>query len=34
MEVQLMIAVMGVLTVTAVYFWLIRAKPDQAETVE
>lgn len=31
MEVQVLIGVMGVLTVVAVYFWLVRSKPNQGE---
>jgi hypothetical protein len=32
MEVQLLIGVMGTLTVVAVYFWIGRPKPAGAET--
>jgi hypothetical protein len=32
MEVQLLIGIMGTLTVVATYFWVVRAKPNQAQS--
>jgi hypothetical protein len=32
MEVQLLIAVMGTLTVVAIYFWVGRTKPNPEES--
>lgn len=32
MSLGVLVGVMGVLTVVAVYFWLIRAKPGQPES--
>jgi hypothetical protein len=32
MEVQLLIGIMGTLTIVAVYFWVGRAKPNETET--
>jgi hypothetical protein len=32
MSVQVLIGIMGVLTVVAVYFWLVRAKPNEGDS--